>query len=324
VVGPAAARRLRLTVGGAEAGQRLDHWLAARLPGQTRSAMQRLIRAGKVRVDERTASKPGLVLDAGREVAVELPPEPAAALAPEEIPLTILYEDGDLLVIDKPADRVVHPGHGCREGTIVHALLGRGTPLASVGAPERPGIVHRLDRGTSGVLVVAKTDTAHLALARAFADREVDKRYTAVVWGHPRPASGTIDRPIGRSRTDRTRMSVASARGRGACTRYRTVQSLPGFALLDVAPRTGRTHQIRVHLQSIGHPIVGDERYGGCGWKGLADPRKRRAVREFGRLALHASRLALTHPASGEPMTFEAPLPAEFRSLIAALAVEAR
>jgi 23S rRNA pseudouridine1911/1915/1917 synthase len=305
------------------AGERLDRWLAGRLGEQSRSAVQRLVRTGKVRVDGRTAAKPGITLGVGATVEVDLPQPCPDALIPESIPLDVVYEDRELLVLDKPAGTVVHPGHGCREGTVVHALLGRGTPLASLGAPDRPGIVHRLDRGTSGLLVVAKTNEAHAALAAAFARREVRKRYTALVWGHPRPETGSIERRIARSRADRTRMAVATG-GREASTSYRTLESLPGFALLSLAPRTGRTHQIRVHLQSIHHPVVGDERYGGRPWRGLTRVDCRNAVRDFRRLALHAAELGFRHPASGRELTFEAPLPADFEKLLAVLRQEPR
>jgi len=223
--------------------------------------------------------------------------------------------------VDKPAGLTVHPGHGCPEGTLVNGLLGRGVCLSSVGAPDRPGIVHRLDRGTSGLLVVAKTDAAHHALARAFAERTVRKRYVALVWGHPRPESGSIAREIGRSRRDPTKMAVGSTRGRKrrATTGYRTIEALRGFALLDVEPETGRTHQIRVHLESIHHPIVGDDRYGGRAWRGVQDPLKRRALRSFDRLALHAAELELPHPASGRTVRFRAPLPADLEQLLAVL-----
>jgi 23S rRNA pseudouridine1911/1915/1917 synthase len=231
----------------------------------------------------------------------------------------VVHEDEHLLVVLKPAGLVVHPGHGRRSGTLVNALLGRGTPLAPAGGTERPGIVHRLDRETSGLLVVAKTDEAHRALAASFARREIRKTYLALVWGHPDPAAGTIDRGIGRSRSDRKKMVVGARRSRSAVTSYRTIERLPGFALLEVDLVTGRTHQIRVHLESLRHPVVGDTRYGGRSARGLRDPALRAAILGFHRLALHAARLAFTHPTTGKPIALEAPLPGEFQALLEVL-----
>jgi len=221
--------------------------------------------------------------------------------------------------VDKAPGMVVHPGHGCRTGTLVHALLGRGFALAAAGGADRPGIVHRLDRGTSGLIVVARTDRALRALAAAFAGRLVRKTYQAIVWGRPDPPSGRIDRPIGRSRRDPTRMAVGGRGGREAATTYRTVEAFPGFARLEIGLLTGRTHQIRVHLQAIHHPIVGDERYAGRPWRGVQDPRRRNALREFPRPALHASDLAFEHPATGETVAFHAPIPADMQDLLAVL-----
>ena len=317
----AGADTLRVVVPAEAAGERLDRFLAARIAGTTRAALQRWIHDRRVWVDGKPAGKPGLGLRAGMEIRVERPEAVAAGLEPQAMPLAVVYEDEALVVRDKPAGLVVHPGHGRRAGTLVSGLLARGTRLSAVGAPDRPGIVHRLDRGTSGLLVVAKTDAAHHALARAFAAREVHKRYVALVWGHPRPSSGSIEREIGRSRGDPTRMAVRGTRGtsREALTTYRTRETMRGFALLDVEPRTGRTHQIRVHLESIHHPIVGDERYGGRAWRGVQDPRKRRALAGFDRLALHAAALELPHPLSGRVLSLAAPLPAELESLLEVL-----
>jgi 23S rRNA pseudouridine1911/1915/1917 synthase len=300
-------------------GARLDRFLTHHVAGRTRSFVQRLIREGRVTVDGAAAAKPGHSLRPGMRVRVDLPVAPSDDLLAEAIPVAVVAEDDAVIVIDKPAGLVVHPGHGCHHGTLVNALLGLGVPLAPAGGRMRPGIVHRLDRETSGLLVVAKTDAAHRALARAFAERRVRKEYRAVVWGHPDPPSGTISKPIGRSRTDRTRMSVHAPRGRSATTRFRTLQSVPGFAYLEVEIETGRTHQIRVHLQSIHHPVVGDAHYGGRGWKGLVQPAVRAAVRDFSRLALHASRLTFPHPATGRDVTYTAELPGDFASLLAVL-----
>jgi 23S rRNA pseudouridine1911/1915/1917 synthase len=308
-----------LTVPAAAAGERLDHFLARSLPEETRSALRRLIEDGRVTVEGERARKAGQALKPGMSVRVEAREKAGPAPRPEKIPLEVVHEDDDLVVVVKPAGLVVHPGHGHATGTLVHALLGRSTALAPAGGVLRPGIVHRLDRGTSGLLVVAKTDTAHRALQAAFAKREVEKKYLAVVWGHPRTPSGRIDRAIGRSRSDRTRMSVAAPRGRAATTMYRTVRRLPGFALLEVTLVTGRTHQIRVHLTSIGHPVVGDTRYGTRSWKTLREGSRKRALRAFDRVALHAASLAFRHPRTGRDLRFESPLPPEIEALLAAL-----
>lgn len=302
-----------------DAGQRLDRWLATRMPERSRATVQRWIRDGRVRTPDALLTKPSALLEAPARVHVTVPEDAARAPGPERIELRVLFEDDHLVAVDKPAGMVTHPGHGHASGTLVNALLGRGTTLAAIGSPDRPGIVHRLDRGTSGVLVVAKTDEAHLGLAARFAARQMDKTYLALVWGRPAPEEGTVRRRIGRSRNDRLKMSVRSPSGKEAVTSYRTRRRLPGFALLECLPETGRTHQIRVHLQSIHHPIVGDDRYGGRGWRGVEHPRKRAAIRDFERLALHARELAFDHPITGERVSLHADLPADFAALLATL-----
>jgi 23S rRNA pseudouridine1911/1915/1917 synthase len=316
-----AGKTSHLRVPSEAEGERLDRFLVAHLSGTTRAALGRWIREGRVLVDGQSASKPGLALKPGMKIRVEAPPPVPDTLEPEQVAFDVVHEDDDLLVVDKPAGLTVHPGHGRHVGTLVNGLVGRGIRLSTVGAPDRPGIVHRLDRDTSGLLVVAKTDSAHHALARAFAEREIEKRYCALVWGHPRPEEGVIEREIGRSRANPTKMTVRTARGRkrSAVTQYRTVESIPGFALLSIDLRTGRTHQIRVHLESIHHSIVGDERYGGRAWRGVQDPLKRKALREFDRLALHAGELAFRHPSRDRRLRFRAPLPAEFEALLTVL-----
>ena len=305
-------------------GERLDVFVSRLYPGVTRSAIRRWIVAGQVKVDGRTVIKAGHSLRHGEEIIVTPPAAPSSALTPRSIPLRVLYQDDELVVVDKPAGLVVHPGHGHHDHTLVHGLLGLGIPLSAAGGSRRPGIVHRLDRETSGVLVVACTDHAHGELSRAFAERRVQKRYTALVWGRLRETSGTIDRGIGRSSRDPTRMAVQGVRGaiRTAVTHYRTLEEMPGFALLDINLETGRTHQIRVHLQSLNHPIVGDERYGGRPWRGLQDPLKRKAVKAFERLALHARSLEFPHPTSGETIRCEARRPEALESLLETLRVD--
>lgn len=300
-------------------GQRLDRYLAARFPGRSRSALQKLIRQGLVTLGGQVV-RPSEELRAGDAVEVRFPPAPSGTLVPEAIPLQVLYEDDDLLVLDKPAGMVVHPGAGNEKGTLAHALVARGGALSGIGGPKRPGIVHRLDRGTSGLLIVAKGDLAHLGLTAQFRGRKVEKVYLALVWGRMRAPEGTVEGAIGRDPSERRKMSLRARRGRPAVTHWRVVSDMPGFSLLEVVPETGRTHQIRVHLQSIGHPIVGDDRYGGSGWKGVQDPKRRRSLRGFTRLALHAARLRFHQPRSGAPMRFEAQLPRDFQGLLEALA----
>lgn len=322
---PLPGKTLAMRVPGDAAGQRLDRFLVARIEGVSRAGLARWIRESRVRVDGTPAAKAGLPLKPGMTVEVEVPTPAPERPEPEDLPFEIVYEDDDLLIVDKPAGLTVHPGHGQRGGTLINGLVGRGVRLASVGEPDRPGIVHRLDRDTSGLLVVAKNDEAHQALARSFAERQVEKRYRALVWGHPRPDEGVIEREIGRSRANPTKMAVRSTRGRRrwALTTYKTIESFPGFSLLDINLTTGRTHQIRVHLESIHHPIVGDDRYGGRAWRGVQDPLKRKALREFENLALHAARLSFLHPASGDRLVFRSSLPQRITQLLTVLRGEA-
>lgn len=304
-----------LRVPPAAAGERLDRYLAARLD-HPRSQVQRWIRDGLVQVDGAPA-KPSLALSGGEEVAVEIPPSPPSDLEPESGALAVLHEDEALIVLDKPPGLTVHPGAGRPTGTLVHRLLARYPEIDGVGGPGRPGIVHRLDKDTSGVLVVARTAAAYRSLQKAFASREVDKRYLAIVYGAPDPASGEIDAAIGRHPDERRRMTVLPAGRKGArraLTRYRTLGAAGGIALLELAIETGRTHQIRVHLKHLRHPIVGDPLYGEARWKGLPGP-ARRPLEGFPRPALHAWRLAFTHPTTGARAAFEAPVPGDLRRL---------
>ncbi len=312
----AAARTLAVDEAGA--GERLDRWLARSMPDTSRARLRAVIVAGGVLVDGR-AARPSLRLKAGQSVSVHLPaPLPAVPLA-EDIPITVVHEDRYLLVVDKPAGLVVHPGAGRSSGTLVNALLHRVRDLSGIGGVLRPGIVHRLDRGTSGLMVVAKDDATHIALSRQFSGRTVEKEYLAVVLGVPRAAERTIDAPIGRDPVHRQRMSVRAPRGRAARSTYRVVESLDGAALLRVRIATGRTHQIRVHLAALGHPVAGDPTYGGRRPPGSRRPEARAALAALARPALHAARLAFTHPATGERLAFESPLPADLQALIASL-----
>jgi 23S rRNA pseudouridine1911/1915/1917 synthase len=307
-----------LAVDEAGVGERLDRWLVRCVPEASRARLQAVIAQGGVQVDGRPA-RPSLRLKAGQTVSIRLPaPAPAVPL-PEDIPLAIVHEDRHLLVVDKPAGLAVHPGAGRGSGTLVNALLHRVHDLSGIGGVLRPGIVHRLDRGTSGLMVVAKDDATHLALSRQFAGRSVEKEYLAVVLGVPRPAQGTIDAPIGRDPVHRKRMSTRAPRGRAARSTYEVMEAFGGAALVRVRIATGRTHQIRVHLAAIGHPVAGDETYGGSRRPAAGAPAVRVALAALTRPALHAARLAFTHPATGERLSFQSALPADLQALLAAL-----
>lgn len=322
----------------AAAGQRLDQWLAAQLsPEVSRSRIQQLIRDGAVTVGDRPVLEPKRKLVAGERVAVALPePEPAKPQG-EAIPLTVLYEDEALIVIDKPAGLVVHPGPGNWTGTLVNALIHHcGDTLSGIGGVKRPGIVHRLDKDTSGVMVVAKTDQAHRALAAAFADHgrsgDLERAYSALVWGAMPRMAGTIEASLGRSGRDRTRRAVVAddrEDARHAVTHYQVVarygakpDGTAAASLVDCRLETGRTHQIRVHMAHIGRPLIGDPDYGQAfRTKAATLPEPARSlVQGFARQALHARLLAFTHPATGEAMRFQTDLPADMRELTAGLA----
>ncbi|HWM91743.1 MAG TPA: RluA family pseudouridine synthase [Thermoanaerobaculia bacterium] len=302
------------TAGPEDAGERLDRHVAARLD-TPRNQVQRWIQDGLVQVHGRPA-KPSYPVAEGDLVDCN-PPQPGDdRVQPEEGDLRVLYEDADLAVLDKPAGLTVHPGAGRTTGTLAHHLLARYPEMAGVGGPGRPGIVHRLDQGTSGVLVVARTAAAYHRLARAFAAREVDKRYLAIAYGEPKPPEGIIDAPIGRHALRRKEMTVRTD-GRPARTGYRTLAAHGGISLLELDLATGRTHQIRVHLKHLGHPLVGDPVYGEARWKGLPNlPKPIQArLRDFPRPALHAWRLAFKHPMDGRSLAFEAPVPDDLREL---------
>jgi 23S rRNA pseudouridine1911/1915/1917 synthase len=295
-----------------QAGLRLDRFLAAAL-ATPRNQLQRWIALGLVQVDGKVAEKPSLSLAGGEKIQVRPPPPQDPRIQGEAGELTILYEDEHLVVLDKPAGLVVHPGAGHGRGTLAHRLLNRYPEMAAVGGPGRPGIVHRLDRGTSGVLVAARQPQAYLALSRAFAKRQVGKLYLAVAYGRFRSPAGEIDAPIGRHPQRRQEMTVRP-KGRPALTRYRTLAEAEGTTLVRLDIATGRTHQIRVHLKDIGHPLVGDPTYGEKRWKGLSK-RVQTLLEKFSRPALHAWRLSLTHPATGQALTFEAPPPEDLVEL---------
>ena len=305
---------LELDVTADHAGQRLDRMLAAVLGDLSRSQIQKLIAGGRVLVRGRVA-RANLAVREGDRVTVDVPaPEPPDA-SPEPLPLVVLHQDADLAVLDKPAGMVVHPAAGHTSGTLVNALLHHLPDLSGVGGELRPGIVHRLDRGTSGVMVVAKHDEAHRELARQFHDREVEKEYVALVWGVVQ-AGRRIEAAIGRDPANRTRMSARARRARAAVTRITRAHHMRGLTLCQVAIHTGRPHQIRVHLSSIGHPVVGDSLYGGLHRR---VPGRLRAVQRLTRPFLHAERLVFTHPRDGLRMEFTAPLPADLEQVLEAL-----
>lgn len=300
------------------AGQRLDQVLSVLLPDYSRSRLQAWIRDGRVLVDGAAMAASGR-LRGGERISVELPRQPAQAHATAEaIALDVVHEDADLLVVNKPAGLVVHPGAGNPAGTLMNALLHHDPGLADV---PRAGIVHRLDKDTTGLLLVARTLPAHKRLVELLAEREVHREYLALVQGQV-IAGGTVDAPIGRHRTDRTRMAV-SAGGREAVTHYRVAQRFAHHTLLRVLLETGRTHQIRVHLASIGHAVVGDATYARLRLPRGASTECREALGAFRRQALHAARLELPHPMSDEPLAFDAPLPADMAALLDVLAREA-
>jgi 23S rRNA pseudouridine1911/1915/1917 synthase len=286
--------------------QRLDHFLVARFPDYSRSRLQALIKEGLVEIDGAPARKGGLTLEAGTALRVTLPPVKPASLQPESIPLDIIFENADLLVVNKPAGMVVHPAAGHTSGTLVNAALAHAPDIEGIGGELRPGVVHRLDKDTSGLILLAKNDRAHRQLQDQFRGRAVHKIYLALVDGAPPTPSGKIEAPIGRDSRHRKQMAVVPPNnGREAVTEYHTVESFAGYTLLETHPITGRTHQIRVHLAFIGAPIVGDTVYG----------RKKPGI-PIKRHFLHAARLTLTLPGGHTPQTFEAPLPGNLVHLL--------
>ena len=300
-----------ITVPGESQGARLDVFLTSVLPEHSRSQIQRWIKDGRVAVGGREgrANQPVKV---GESIEIAIPEPTSPTPRPEALPLAILYQDPDLLVVEKPAGMVVHPAAGHANGTLVNALLHHVDDLSGIGGERRPGIVHRLDRGTSGLMVVAKHDAAHEELSRQFHDREVEKEYIALVWGTVQ-AGRRIDAPIGRDQADRKKMSARARRRREAVTRIVRADPVRAFTLARVAIHTGRTHLIRVHLSAIGHPVVGDSLYGGVRRRVPGDLR---AVTRLERPFLHAARLAFTHPRDGRRMEFTSELPADLQRVL--------
>jgi 23S rRNA pseudouridine1911/1915/1917 synthase len=306
-----------MKIGPEHSGVRLDSFLASQIDGWSRARLQKLIENEDVLVN-RKPSKAAYKLREGDEIEVELIAPPTTDFAPENIPIDIVYEDDTLVVVNKPAGLVVHPASGTPSGTLANALAYHFQQLPDGGTGVRPGIVHRLDRDTSGLLVVAKTEAALENLSDQFRDRTVFKSYIALVHGRVAANTGKIDQPLARDPTNRTRMAVVRG-GRNALTLYRLRRAFDRFTLLDVELKTGRTHQIRVHLAWLKHPVVGDETYGAGRDNTIQDPQLRARVRNLNRHFLHAEKLALTHPETKQVVKFESPLPAELSEILLTL-----
>ena len=303
--------RLEFQVPPSQTGERLDQFLVGIVPDHSRSQIQRLIKEGLVHVEGRSA-RPNTPVRSGDRIFVDVPEPKSATPASQPLPIDIVYEDTDLVVVNKAAGMVVHPAVGHADGTLVNALLHHIEDLSGIGGERRPGIVHRLDRGTSGLMVVAKNDATHAELTRQFHDREVEKEYVALVWGVVQ-AGRRIDVPIGRDPVHRQKMSARARRARSAVTRVTRAEHMRGVTLLQVAIATGRTHQIRVHLSAIGHPIVGDRLYGGTR-RHL--PGDLRALKHLERPFLHAARLVFKHPSDGRRMEFTSSLPGDLQAVL--------
>ena len=302
----------------AEANQRLDILIAGNLEDCTRSHAALLIRQGFVQVNGQCC-KPGYRVKCLDAITASIPPPVSTDLVAEPLPLDILFEDTELLVINKPADMVVHPAAGHSTGTLVHGILYHCPELEGIGMEKRPGIIHRLDKDTTGILVVAKNGRAHQRLSRQFKERRIQKHYLALVTGSPPSTQGRIDLPVGRHPVERKKMSTRSSRGREALTLWTVRERLTGVTLLDIELKTGRTHQIRVHCQAMGFPIVGDSVYG---WKGVSrkiaagNAALQTVLKNVKRQMLHAHRLGFSHPVNGRPLSFEAPLPSDMAELL--------
>lgn len=310
--------RLELTIPEELASSRLDRALHQLIPERSRSSLARLIDEGEVIINGSLASKASQAVEAGDQVTVTFPEARAVGIEAQEIDLEIVFQDDDLVVVNKPAGLVVHPAAGNPDGTLVNALLHHVKGLSGIGGEVRPGIVHRLDKDTSGLMVVAKNDFAHRTLKESWGTEAVRKEYLALVYGTPKADHGTIDAPVGRDPRERKRMAVVKD-GRAAVTVWKVEQRFRYVTLIRCLLRTGRTHQIRVHLKHLGHPIVGDKLYSGPQWKGVPDRTLQRVISTMPRQALHAARLSFPHPRTGEAMSFEAMMPADIQNVLNAL-----
>lgn len=309
---------IETTIGEAQAGLRLDRALAELLPDLSRERIKALIVEGQI-VSSGRSLNPSMKVAVGQDYSITLPAPVALDAVAQDIPLDIVHEDADLIVVDKPAGLVVHPAAGNLDGTLVNALLHHcDGQLSGIGGVARPGIVHRIDKDTSGLLVVAKSDKAHEGLARQFKDHSIDRLYAAIVYGIPTPGTGTVDAWIGRSDADRKKMAVhREGRGKHAVTHYRVMERLRGAAMVECRLETGRTHQVRVHMAHLGHPLIGDPVYGRerKGFKSILE------TLGFKRQALHAKRLGFIHPVTEEPLAFDSLLPADMQELLSELHV---
>lgn len=302
--------RFRVSIPPEQDGARLDRALAVLASGHSRSFLVKLIDDGRVTLDGHVATKPSQRVEAGQAIELEVPSPAPSTLESQELPLTILFEDADMVVIDKPPGLVVHPAAGHPDRTLVNALLFHVKDLSGIGGQLRPGIVHRLDKDTSGVMIIAKNDETHRRLTAAWNTDRVRKEYLALVYGTPSEERGTIDAPIGRDSRDRKKMAVVSEGGRNAITDYEVVERMRYVSLIRCRLRTGRTHQIRVHLKHLGHPIVGDPMYSGPQWRGIPDKKVQKALSGFGRQALHAANVRV------DERVFGADIPEDFRALL--------
>lgn len=320
----------RVTVAETQGGERLDRFLSLQFDDISRSRLKDLVKQGQATASGRTIIEPNYRVKPGEEIIVTIPPVEDPVPGPENIPLDIVFEDGALIVIDKPAGLVVHPAAGNWSGTLVNALIAHcGESLSGIGGVARPGIVHRLDKDTSGLIAVAKTDKAHQSLSEQFAahghDGRMERAYEAIIWGKPDRLKGKIDAPLGRSRTNRQKMAVRED-GKHAVTRYQVLEMLPKNAPVPKVSHvrcileTGRTHQIRVHLAHTGHPLLGDQAYGShfSASANTLTEQAQKALKTLARQALHAARLGFEHPLTGEPMRFDSPLPQDMAQLLEA------